>query len=93
MVPLILTATEENMTTKELSMDIYRDICEGAIKNQIKMVKFLLKYPDSWHTHAGDYDTVSTACACSNLGILVLNTHRQMKLASKENAERFLAKF
>jgi hypothetical protein len=60
-------------------------------KAQIKLVKFLVKYSNKWHSFASDYNTVSLVCACSNLGILKTNNFGQMKLVSLEKADRWLA--
>lgn len=64
-----------------------------SIKSQIKLVKFLLKYPSKWPSFANNYQTVSIVCATSNLKILQVNDYGQMRLCSVENANMFLGKY
>ena len=59
-------------------------------KTQIALVKFLRKYPETWHSFAADLETVSDVCATSNLGILKIKGD-QMILKSKTAADLFLA--
>ena len=61
-----------------------------TIKTQQALIRFLMKHPDTWHTYADDYKTVSIVCATSNLGILKVNDTGQMKLKSREAAHQFL---
>ena len=61
-----------------------------TIKTQQALVRFLMKYPDTWHSYANDKKTVSLVCATSNLGILKVNNNYQMKLKSRDAAHQFL---
>jgi len=57
---------------------------------QTKLIKFLVKYPNEWHTYAKDKETVGVICACYNLGVLKLNQYGQMRLKSLIRARQFL---
>jgi len=61
------------------------------MKAQYKLVRFLLKYPDEWHSFASDKETAGIVCATSNLGILEVNEFNQMKLKSEEKALTFIS--
>ena len=60
------------------------------MNKQVKLIKFLVRYPDKWHTFASDKQTVSIVCASVNLGIVEINEYRQMRLKSKIKAGDFL---
>ena len=60
-----------------------------TIKTQQALIRFLMKYPDTWHSYADDRDTVETVCATSNLGILTIKGD-QMILKSRDAAHQFL---
>jgi hypothetical protein len=53
------------------------------------MINFVLNY-DGWQTYATDKLTVEIVCSLVNLGILKLNNFGQMKLKSREHANRFM---
>ena len=61
-----------------------------TIKTQQALIRFLMKYPDTWHSYADDRETVNLVCATSNLGILKVNDYGQMKLKSRDKAHQFL---
>lgn len=60
-----------------------------ANKHQKKMINFVLNY-DGWQTYSTDKLTVEIVCSLVNLGILKLNNFGQMKLKSREHANRFM---
>ena len=60
-----------------------------TIKTQQALVKFLMKYPERWHSFSADRDTVEAVCATSNLGILTVKGD-QMILKSREKAHQYL---
>lgn len=60
-----------------------------SIKTQKTLVKFLRKYPESWHSFASDRATIEDVCATANLGILTVKGD-QMILKSAEKADMFL---
>ena len=61
------------------------------MNKQRKLIHFLLKYPNEWHSYSTDKETVNLVCATSNLGILEVNEFHQMKLKSEEKALRFIS--
>ena len=58
---------------------------------QSKLIRFLLRYPNEWHSYNTDKQTVGVVCATSNLGILEVNEFDQMKLKSEEKALIFIS--
>jgi len=57
---------------------------------QIKLIKFLVKHPNDWHSFHDNKETVALVCATANLGILETNEHGQMHLLSVNRAKQFL---
>lgn len=51
-------------------------------KNQLRLLKFAIKYSSSWHTYGKDRSTVSAIKSLENLGLIITNEHRQFKLNS-----------
>lgn len=60
-------------------------------KSLKKAIKFLLKYPQGWHSYATDKKTVSVICSLVNLKIAeVSNVSNQFRLKSPAHAKQFL---
>lgn len=57
---------------------------------QKRLINLVLKNPDQWISYATDKKTVEIVSATYNLGIIMLNSNDQLRLKSKEKAERFL---
>ncbi len=65
--------------------------CKDITRKQVELARFLVKYPDKWHTFHADRETVELVCAAVNLGIARINDFGQMQLKSAEHATRFIA--
>jgi len=58
--------------------------------SQKRLIEFVVKYPDKWHSYAPNKPTVEVVCATSNLGIIRVNECEQFQLKSLDAARRFL---
>lgn len=65
--------------------------CKTLIATQKDMARFLMRYPDKWHSYASGHDTVEQVCGLVNLGIAEINDSAQMRLKSPEKAARYIA--
>jgi hypothetical protein len=59
------------------------------MKRQRFLIKFALKYPDTWFNHAHDYESVSLMCATANLGIIELKGGMWI-LKSRDKANQWI---
>lgn len=49
-------------------------------KHMLRLLRFALRYPDSWHTYGTDRSTVNAVRRLSELGLLECNAVRQFRL-------------
>ena len=61
-----------------------------SIRNQKHLLSFAMKHPLTWHSFAGDKETVEAVCGLHNLGIIEVNEHNQFSLKSETKAKQWL---
>lgn len=64
-----------------------------SIRNQKHLLGFAMRYPLTWHSFAGDRETVEAVCGLSNLGIIEVNEFNQFSLKSETKAQAWLNSF
>ena len=66
----------------------YRSTIKSAYLDQLKLIRFALKYAGNWNSFAPDRYTVGAVCATVNLGIIKVNEFGQFKLYGSGVAAR-----